>query len=244
MSSKHSKAPRGRFQIRYLIWLLIAVAFGGFVFVVLRLLPSAGRTKRNAFEQKLTTLSENPRIYHYKNFLSDAECDYLIDLGKKKLKPSKVIDYEAKKERLSDYRTSSSTWLSYEDTKTIDERIAKVTHLPPSNFEQTHLVKYSVNEYYKSHEDFFGKKDPETKQSGDRLATFIIFLNTVPKGGETYFPKKDIKVKPIKGDAVLFYNLKPNGKEDYGTTHEGLPVLEGEKYIVNKWIRTKRFVSE
>ena len=43
------------------------------------------------------------------------------------------------------------------------------------------------------------------------------------------------------GDAVLFYNIKPNGDRDIMSLHEGRPVTAGEKWIATKWIREKPY---
>ena len=78
---------------------------------------------------------------------------------------------------------------------------------------------------------------------GQRVATLIMYLNTVEEGGETVFPEANIKVQPIKGNAVLFYyNCTPEGKErkeDPLTLHSGYPVTKGDKWIITKWLRQK-----
>lgn len=48
-------------------------------------------------------------------------------------------------------------------------------------------------------------------------------------------------MKPVKGDAVLFYNLHPNGVPDPKSLHASCPVLKGEKWSAPKWIRVRSF---
>jgi len=62
-------------------------------------------------------------------------------------------------------------------------------------------------------------------------------------GGETRFPKavnsenhQGLTVKPSKGKAVLFYNMLPDGNMDELSQHAALPVMDGEKYLLNFWI--------
>ena len=69
----------------------------------------------------------------------------------------------------------------------------------------------------------------------------IFYLNTPEKGGETILPKVNISVTPKKGDAVLFYNVKPSGEREPMSFHGGSPVLGGEKWIMTKWIRERTF---
>jgi prolyl 4-hydroxylase len=44
------------------------------------------------------------------------------------------------------------------------------------------------------------------------------------------------KVRPVKGSAVLFYNLLEDGNGDERSLHAALPVKEGEKWLANLWV--------
>ncbi|HSX13502.1 MAG TPA: 2OG-Fe(II) oxygenase, partial [Chlamydiales bacterium] len=81
------------------------------------------------------------------------------------------------------------------------------------------------------------------RYGGQRVATVVMYLNSTEAGGETIFPCANISVTPKKGDAVLFYNLKPTGEVDPHSLHGGSPVIAGEKWIMTKWIREKAFVK-
>ena len=43
------------------------------------------------------------------------------------------------------------------------------------------------------------------------------------------------EVKPIKGDALLFYDLDLRNKFDKAALHAGCPVLAGVKWTATKW---------
>lgn len=60
-------------------------------------------------------------------------------------------------------------------------------------------------------------------------------MNHIDQGGATVFPELEIGVKPTKGSAVFWYNLKTNGDGDTRTLHAACPVLHGSKWgeIVN-----------
>ena len=45
-----------------------------------------------------------------------------------------------------------------------------------------------------------------------------------------------MKVKPVKGTAVLFYNLLEDGNGDDLALHAALPVIKGEKWLANFWV--------
>ena len=71
------------------------------------------------------------------------------------------------------------------------------------------------------------------------------------EGGETVFPDADKKVsgpewsecakqglavKTFKGDALMFYSLKPDGSNDPSSLHGSCPTTQGNKWSATKWI--------
>mgnify|MGYP002630358070 FL=1 len=83
-----------------------------------------------------------------------------------------------------------------------------------------------------------------------------MYLTTPEEGGETVFPSASRKVsgpqwsecaregfavKAKRGDALLFYSLKPNGSKDEDSLHGSCPVLKGEKWSSTKWIHVVPF---
>lgn len=47
--------------------------------------------------------------------------------------------------------------------------------------------------------------------------------------------RRGLAVKAVKGSALLFYSLKPNGEEDSASTHGSCPTLAGEKWSATRW---------
>ncbi|CAL0318819.1 unnamed protein product [Lupinus luteus] len=86
-----------------------------------------------------------------------------------------------------------------------------------------------------------------------------MYLSNVGKGGETIFPitesslsqpkddswsecaKMGFAVKPIKGDALLFFNIRPNATADISSLHGSCSLIHGEKWSATKWIRASNF---
>jgi len=78
-----------------------------------------------------------------------------------------------------------------------------------------------------------------------RLCSFFVYLTTMPAdcGGETFFPKLDLRVRPESGKAILWSNVLPDNalKADPLTMHRALPVDgEHEKIGMNIWIDVAR----
>lgn len=58
----------------------------------------------------------------------------------------------------------------------------------------------------------------------------------VERGGYTIFVDAGAVIKPRKGDAAFWFNLKRSGDGDPLTLHAGCPVIVGTKWVANKWI--------
>ena len=54
-----------------------------------------------------------------------------------------------------------------------------------------------------------------------RLVTFFIYLNSLPSGagGHTEFPLLNLKVQPVRGQALLFCNVRQSGEPDERVIH-------------------------
>ena len=74
------------------------------------------------------------------------------------------------------------------------------------------------------------------------MITVIAYLNDVQEGGETGFPELGINVPPKKGDTLVFHNTLQEDVAAYPrinprSLHGGMPVIKGEKWMVNLWFR-------
>lgn len=79
-------------------------------------------------------------------------------------------------------------------------------------------------------------------RSGQRVSTLVVYLNDVDAGGEITFPEIGFAVSPRKGNAVYFEYCDGAGQLDGRTLHVGCPMQAGEKWVVTKWMRQRRFV--
>lgn len=198
---------------------------------------------------QIEVLSWSPRIFLIKHFLTTAECDYLIREAKPQLTRSSVVAVNHPDVEISDDRTSSGMFFPTRTTDSIvsniEKRIAELTLLPIENGEGLQILHYTVGAEYKPHFDYFDKNTEggaaAYNRGGQRIATVIMYLADTTEGGETVFPEANLKIRPVKGTAVLFYNCTPDGKEDPLSLHGGTPVIQGNKWIATKWIRTSEF---
>jgi prolyl 4-hydroxylase len=197
------------------------------------------------------TLQDNPKVYKiennyldiYKiyNFLSEEECHDLIQSLQNETFEKSTITNSNEKNKI---RTSSTCHLFSEKNKLyqdLNNKICKTIGVNETQSEISQVQKYNIGEEFKQHTDYFDENLECNKyylgERGQRTWTFMIYLNDVEEGGETYFPKINMKIKPICGTAIIWNNLINDEKVNCYSLHQGLPVLKGEKIIITKWFR-------
>ncbi|HVV64565.1 MAG TPA: 2OG-Fe(II) oxygenase [Rhizomicrobium sp.] len=74
-------------------------------------------------------------------------------------------------------------------------------------------------------------------RAGQRVATFLVYLNDDFDAAETSFLRLDWRYRGQKGDAILFWNVDQAGVPDSATLHAGLAPTRGEKWLLSQWIR-------
>ena len=188
----------------------------------------------NDMEQKI--------LVEYPKFLNKQWCDFLIGLAQTKLEVAGTVG-----EEIDGYRVANSCWLGDIDSPYLDEirkQVSIITEKPVSNQEELHIVKYDVGGEYKIHQDFFSNDNPEEHAeigiSGNRTHSFLVYLNDGFEGGETEFPILQKTIQPELGKAICWLNYE-NGMGITESEHAGLPVTNGEKWILIVWVRENSF---
>mmetsp|Transcript_512 Transcript_512/g.767 ORF Transcript_512/g.767 Transcript_512/m.767 type:complete len:514 (-) Transcript_512:113-1654(-) len=197
---------------------------------------------------------DGPWVVLLDNFVSEDECDRLIELGGE-LGYHRSADVGAKSfdgkttRKISNSRTSTNAWCrAHCETdpvaEAVTQRIVNLTGVDSQNYEWFQLLQYEVGQYYKVHHDF--SEHHLDRQFGSRILTVFLYLNTVTEGGGTNFPNvtaDGTTVQPQRGRAVIWPSVldeNPN-KKDPRTDHQALPILEGVKYGANAWIHQRNF---
>ena len=193
------------------------------------------------------SLSETPRIRMLDDFISEPVCAWLIEVAKGQVTPAQVYDLDTGAPRIVEARTNSALELSIVDLDLVAvlvrARIAAATGLPVGAFEPPQILHYEVGQKFDRHYDFLDASEAgyanDVAQRGQRIVTFLIYLNEGFGGGETEFPKVGISVKGGPGDAVMFANLDKDGAPDPMTLHAGAPPTSGQKWLFSQWIRDR-----
>lgn len=192
-----------------------------------------------------TALSDRPRIRVIKAFATPAECRWLIGLARNRVAPATVFDEETGGRSLDRSRNNSILVLQISEmnvfTEVIRHRIARATRLPTPLFEPAQLLHYAAGERFEQHHDFLDPANPAYREDlvrfGQRIATFLVYLNGEYLGGETIFPAINLSFRGQTGDALFFANVTQVGAPDPLTLHAGQPPTTGEKWVFSQWIR-------
>jgi prolyl 4-hydroxylase len=189
--------------------------------------------------------SEQPRIASVKGYISAQACDWLIRLGAANLKPAEVYDAETGGVRADNNRSNTAAELGVERmdvvTAFVRARISTLANVSISGLETSQILHYNVGEQFAEHCDFLDVSNPgharDVAMHGQRALTVLIYLNDDYEGGETAFPALGRSFKGRKGDALVFWNLTPDGAPDWRTRHIGSAPTRGEKWLFSQWIR-------
>ncbi|KAE9617376.1 putative procollagen-proline 4-dioxygenase [Lupinus albus] len=157
--------------------------------------------KENAFKQQLENtvypnridpsravqISWQPRVFLYKDFMSDKECDYLISLAHSVKEKSSGNEDVAANERLT-----SEISLDVEDdiVARIEERISVWTFLPKENSKPLQVMHYGV-EQDGQNLDYFSNKT-KLELSEPLMATVVLYLSNATQGGQILFPESQV----------------------------------------------------
>jgi prolyl 4-hydroxylase len=190
-----------------------------------------------------------PVLAILESVLAPGECRELIEAARPRLEPSTIVDPETGADRRASHRASDGMFFALGETPFIDaldRRLSALMQLPVENGEGLQVLRYLEGGLCAPHFDFLMPSNAPNRaslaRSGQRVATLIVYLNDVPEGGETYFPELGVAVTPREGNGLYFEYANERGELDARSAHGAAPVLHGEKWVVTKWMRERRFV--
>mmetsp|Transcript_33155 Transcript_33155/g.61282 ORF Transcript_33155/g.61282 Transcript_33155/m.61282 type:complete len:565 (-) Transcript_33155:18-1712(-) len=211
---------------------------------------------------RLRTLALQPRVFEISNFLAEEECVHIVQKASPHLQKSKTFRKDKDVDKnADDWRGSLSYFLPADQDPTllnIDRRVQNLTRVPILNAENPQILRYDQHGFYHTHEDALNPRQYVGDQAVRRLTrggtinrmlTVFMYLSNVTAGGETAFPRAGglpwpedsgncevgIKVHPVRGKVILFYNMFPDGSFDSFSAHGGCKVQNGTKWSANFW---------
>lgn len=193
------------------------------------------------------TLHGQPLVRSFAKFITDQACDSLIARARGRLRRALIYDPSRGGDVPDQMRTNSVVGFDLMDADVvqivIQHRIAAATGLHVHNLEGPTVLHYAVGQEITDHFDFLNPEMPnyedEVSRRGERVITFLIYLNDDYGGGETDFPALGVRHKGRRRDALFFVNALPDGKPDRRMVHAGRPPISGEKWVFSQFIRNR-----
>ena len=192
-------------------------------------------------------MSRAPRILVIERFLTPEVCAWMIESARDKLTVATIYDDASGDPLLSERRSNTNCVFHPIEADVVQEvvraRMGAVAGSSSPFMEPLTVLHYDVGQEFRRHVDFLDPAVPglakDLENNGQRVATFLTYLNEDFEGAETEFPVLALRWRGAAGDAILFYNVEPGGKLDRRTMHAGRTPTRGEKWLLSQFIRDR-----
>jgi prolyl 4-hydroxylase len=192
-------------------------------------------------------IAQRPRLRAIKQFVDAAICCWLIQSAAPRLARARTYDLSDGTSTVESSRTNSEAEFGLLHVDLIHllvrERIAAAVGLPVEVMELSRVLHYRPGQQFQPHYDFLNPAEPGLQQEladqGQRLVTFLIYLNDDYSAGETEFPLIGLRHRGATGDALYFANVGMDGVPEPLSLHSGNTPAAGEKWIFSQWIRSR-----
>lgn len=192
-------------------------------------------------------ICEAPRIRSVAAFIPSAWCRWLIAAAEPRLCRARVYDERTGAGILDPGRTGREAEFGILEADLIlllvRARIAAAAGVPTAVLEPTRILNYAPGQHFAPHFDFIDPQgvgmSAEIERKGQRIATFLVYLNDDYDGGETEFVRAGVRYRGRVGDGLLFANTRRSGEVDPASLHTGLPPDRGQKWVLSQWMRSR-----
>jgi hypothetical protein len=198
-------------------------------------------------------LSQRPRVAVCRRFASREECAHLMAKVAPWLADARAFhgrasaNDDAELEKFSGQGSPIGAINADAVVRRLEQRIAALTGWPQAALEPCSIVRYRPGEEYRAHVDYFTddqlerNRDQRGDASGQRVATFLLYLQAPQAGGQTDYPRAGLRVDGVPGMGVIHYNVDADGRPDPDSMHCGRPVERGEKWLWRCTLRERPF---
>lgn len=193
-------------------------------------------------------LHQEPRIRAFSGLLRPELCAFFISLAPGRLEAARVYDPVARADIIVPHRNNTQAIFGVTSAEfahvLLQARLSAACGMPARHMEAPAVLHYAPGQEIANHYDFV---DPETTsdyagevaRNGQRMITFLVYLNEDYDGGETDFPRLDVKYKGRTGDGLYFVNTLPDQSPDLRSLHAGRPPHGREKWLITQFVRSR-----
>ena len=194
-----------------------------------------------------STFSADPLVRGFQDFANHQVCRWLIKRASGKLHRAEVYDSISEEITTHYTRTNRSALFNMMEsdmaTVLVQTRMSACTGVPFRHFEPMSVLHYAVGEKIDPHFDFIDPQSPDydkqIAERGQRIITFLVYLNEDYEGGTTDFPELGLSHKGSTGEGLFFVNALPDGSSDVRTLHAGRAPETGEKWVIAQFVRSQ-----
>jgi prolyl 4-hydroxylase len=192
--------------------------------------------------------SAEPRVHAFPGFIRPEICEVLIAMTAGRLVPAKVYDPIRREDIVIAHRNNTVATFDINSVELVHSlvqaRMSAACGVPDRMFEAPSILHYFPGEQIQNHFDFVDPKSTndyaaEIARNGQRVITFLLYLNDDYDGGETAFPDLGIVHKGRTGEGLFFVNAHADLSPDMRMVHAGCPTTRGEKYIISQFVRSR-----
>jgi prolyl 4-hydroxylase len=192
-------------------------------------------------------LHGTPLLRSYPLFIEPKISRWIVQRAKGRLTRALVYDASVGGTVEHATRTNTSVTFDFLDTDFIcvllQSRMAACVGLPFRHFEAMTVLHYETGEHNSEHFDFVDPNVPDyerhIRERGQRIVTFLVYLNDDYGGGQTEFPRLGVRHKGSSGEGFFFVNAFADGRPDVRTLHAGRAPSSGQKWIVSQFIKNQ-----
>jgi hypothetical protein len=189
-----------------------------------------------------------PRISVFSRLVTPGLCRFFISLAHGRLQRALVYDPVQRRDFAYAHRSNTQANFGLHNIEfaqvLLQARMAAACGIPAAQMEGPSVLHYAPGEQIANHYDFVDPASTtdypaEIARNGQRIVTFLVYLNEEYEGGETDFPALNLRYKGHAGDGIYFTNAGADLRPDLRMLHAGLPPTRGEKWLVTQFFRSK-----
>jgi len=192
-------------------------------------------------------LCKSPLVRHLPGLASKEVCQWMIERSRGRLTRATAYDRVKEQDTADETRTNTLALFNLTNSDLvsvlIQTQICANTGVSFRQLEPLSVLHYDVGQQIIEHFDFVDPDAPasfnqQVAEYGQRILTYLLYLNEDYTGGETDMPVLGISHKGQLGGGLFFVNVLENEKPDLRTLHAGRPPKSGEKWVVSQWVRS------
>ena len=177
-------------------------------------------------------------------------CSWLIERARGRLRRARVYDSAGGVDIENENRTNTIAEFNLADADLVhvamQTRMAASCGIPLEQLEAPAVLHYDVGEQIGDHFDFVDPKVPnyadEIAKRGERVVTFLVYLNDDYGGGETDFPALGMHHKGASGEGLFFVNALASGGPDTAHAARG-PTAEQRREVDRVAVHTRPAIT-